>query len=518
MGRKSRNKKSPSENIIELLRRIKERGYLEDFEAELNQRKGTNGYKSIYKLLNDFIEQDRSLEEIPSDLEWGKQLGKTEIQFTTIRKDFYNRVLDFSLRFINKPEKWYVEALSILKEVDVLWALELFDQAEMRFVKIYKVYPNDDAFQRKYEYNYVMSKVFYYGYYFFTHKSYIGMEEDHKEFFQQEQFQVIKELESVASRMDISQKIYAKPEKWDINQAVFNFHNLLAMLAKQKGQYAAAKTALNEQEDMYKELAVNFLIQGIRGKRHFNFFTDLEPQNVDEIETAFYFYIKMEELRLSFMDGDKHETQTILNELYQKLNETFEKSRGNLAAIILFLRLELEQSELALSLSPKDLDSKVREFEGSFFATKKEIESLPVRMEINRMRFDFFTSPEIPNYEKAIVDIKALDGWLKGTPVIKLDLFVLKLLICFESHRYEDIKEIIRTIKYAAKDTGRDNTFLNKFLIRFSNINYADSRGFNKAMNEILTEIEPLRNTRYHLDNFIAFWLRQFGSRKKIVV
>jgi len=515
MAKTSANKNTRSQNILELINKLQEHGWLEKFGAELNERKGGEVFKSMFKLFKGLSDREIPLGEIPDDDELCKLLGRKEEQFDTNRRDFYNRIIDFARTAIDTDEKWYLEALDILKEVDVLFALGARAQAEMRFIKIYKIFPTDESFRNKREYNYVLSKMFYYGMTFFAAHSDLNMAAAHKEFFQKDQFHLIKELETIANNLDIRKPLHGEQEKWKINRAVFGYLNVLATLAKQKKEFAQARTILNKQEEMYADMKRNYVFRHEGGKRAFNWYPDNEPQNADEIVTAFYYYIKMEEFRLSILDGDPFQAQNILQELYGKLNETFDKSRNNLAAIILFLRIELEQSQYALSLTRKELKDKALEFTDSFLATKNEIDLLPVRLELNRMTFELITSPERMVFEKVKADIKELEGQLRGkAPEIKLHLSVLKLLACFESQQYEGMTEAIKSVKFALNESKRKSKFINQFLLKIAKVNYANHVGFAKEFTKILEEIEPDRDDKDHLDNLVAFWLRQFGSRR----
>lgn len=515
MAKKSANKNTRSQNILELINKLQEHGLLEKFEAELNERKGGLVFKSMFNLFKELSFKEIPLDEIPDDAELCKRVGKKEETFDTTRRDFYNRIIDFASNAISTEAAWYLEAIKVLKEVDVLFALGARAQAEMRFIKIYKIYPVDEDFNYKPEYNYVLSKIFYYGMTFFAWHSDLNMEATHKEFFQKDKFQLIKELEMIANRLDIRKSLYGQQEKWKINHAVFGYLNVLATLAKQRKEFAQAKSILNKQEEMYADMAQDFHFRHEGGKRVFNFYGDNEPQNADEFVTAFYYYIKMEEFRLAILDGDPFQAQNILQELYRKLNETFDKSRNTLAAIILFLRIELEQSQYALSLTRKQLKDKALEFTSSFLATKSEIDLLPTRLELNKMTFDLITSPERMVFEKVKADIKELESRLRGNaPEIKLHLSILKLLACFESQQYEGMKEAIKSVKFAMNDSKRKSKFLNQFLLKIAKVNYANYVGLAKEFTKLLEEIETDRDDKNHLDNLVAFWLRQFGSKK----
>jgi len=382
MPKTSRNKKSKSENILELLYRLKERNLLDDFERDLGKRKGGEVFKGTFKAFKDFLVKELPIEKVPSDQALAKQLKQTESQFNTTRRDFYRRILKFiSLAVITK-EKWYEEMLEILSDVDALWGLKLYDQAEMRFIDIYKIYPADKNLQHRTEYNYGLSKLAYYGITFFAWESYLGLEDVHKEFFKKEQFQLIRQIEMTARSLDAGKVGYGNSDEWPSHQAVFRFHNLLGAISKQKKELGDAREHLRKQEESYNHLAAAFHFQEQHGKRIFRFFSDNEPKEATEIETAFYFYLRLEAFRLSVIDGDQFQAQQILQELYVKVNESYEKSRNNWAAMVIFLKSELEKATYAVPFTAQIIEEKAKSFSSSFLASKKEINSLLLRLEI----------------------------------------------------------------------------------------------------------------------------------------
>lgn len=514
MPKTSRNKKSKSENILELLYRLKERGLLNDFEKDLDKRKGGEIFKNTFKLFKEFVEKELPIEKVPSDTALGNRLKQTEPQFNTTRRDFYKRIINFAGRTVVSKEEWYEQMLIILSEVDALWELKLYDQAEMRLIDIYKIYPTDKNLQHKAEYNYGLSKLAYYGITFFAWKSYLGISDTHKEFFKKEQFQLIQQIEMTARQFDAGKVGYVKTDAWTLHQAMFRFHNLLAALSKQKKEFGDARENLRKEEDNYNRLATAFHFQEQHGRRIFRFFSDSEPQQASEIETAFYFYLKLEAFRLSVLDGDQFQAQHILQELYGKLNESFEKSRNNWAAIVLFLKSELDKATYAVPFTAEIIEEKAKSFSNSFLASKKEINSLLLRLELNFLTFEFFVSPEIPSYEKIEADIKDLEARLKGVVDVRLDLLIIKLLICFESQRYDKIQDTVRSLNVAMDESKRTTKLLKKFVIRFSKLNYSNQTETIGEISKMLTEMEPLRNNENHLDNLIVFWMKQFGSRR----
>lgn len=122
------------------------------------------------------------------------------------------------------------------------------------------------------------------------------------------------------------------------------------------------------------------------------------------------------------------------------------------------------------------------------------------------MTFELITSPERMVFEKVKADIKELESRLRGNaPEIKLHLGILKLLACFECQQYEGIKEAIKTVKFAMKDSRRKSKFLNQFLLKIAKVNYANYIGLAKEFTKLLEEIETDRDDKNHLDNLVAF-------------
>jgi len=513
MPKTSRNKKSKSENILELLYRLKDKEFLLDFEKDLQRRQGGDVFKSVFKLFKGFVEKELPIERIPSDSELAKLLKQNEVQFNTTRRDFYKRILNFTGRVVTKKQDWYEELLVILSEVDALWEIDLRDQAEMRFIDTYKVYPTNENFQNKREYNYGLSKMAYYGMIFFCWKSYLGIEDTHKEFFKKEQFQLIQHIESIARQFDVGKPLYGSNEHWPLNQAMFRFHNLLATISKQKLQFTTAIEHLKTQEKYYNQLAAAYHFREEYGKRIFRFFSDNEPKEAAEIETAFYFYLKLEAFRLSVLDGDVFQAQDILHELYKKLNETYDKTRNNWAALIFFLKSELDQATYAVPFSAKTIEERAKLFSASFLASKNEIKSLLLRTEVNNLTFEFISSPEIPLFETYDSDIRDLENRLKGVTEVRIDLLLLKLLICFEGQRYDKIQETVRSLNVAMAESEKTTKFMKQFVIRFSKLKFQNLHGINQVISEMFQAIEPLRNKESYLDNLIVFWMKQFTIR-----
>jgi hypothetical protein len=516
MTKIAKNGSPISDNIYELLSKLYEKGLSEAFERDLDRYSKNKGYKATYKLFMRYVE---SGEPLPSDAALAEGLAPHVKNFADKKQDFYNRILDYVGRELIPKKDWFADALKVLNQVDGLWDLGLKDHAEARFMSIYKLYNTEVDYESKYWHSYVLSKISCYARYFATVQSFIDKKKEHQKQANREEFSLIADLERAASLLDVNQPKYADPPKWKKDSAEFRLFEVLFSLAKQKSNYDEAGQFLRQMENYLAEQNGHTLLRDYHGgQRIFNFGGDADPQSTEEIELAFSYYLKMERYHLCILDGDTSEAERVLVELYSVLNKTSEKSRSSFAGLLLYLKLDLQQSQYALALSGKKPDLQVLDFDAHFLATQAEVSNLEVRMEVNRLIFQFLTTPERPDLKEFEKHIKLLDKKLKGVHEIKLELELLKLLMCIENYMIDKADSFIRSVSSSANKSGRDSEFLMVFLHRVRKTDFTNRHTREKNIVDLIDDLEPKRNIKSHIDNLVMFWLGQFVHRSRNTV
>ena len=443
MTKIARNKQSLSANILQLMYKLNDHGLLTSFQHDMGRYERNEGNKAMFKLFNKLIKANTPIEEIPSDAYMANEL-KVVTNFNDKKQDFYLRLVTFIGREMDKKDDVYKRILVMLKEVDGLWNLGLLNHAEVRLLDIYKIYPKEMTYDTKSGFRYGEFKMFSYALHFKQMKNTLGKTKNHEDFLNRSEFQLIRDIEYAASCLNLNNGKRPMVTDWESATAEFRFLEVLGTIAKQRKQFKEAREYLQKMQSIHFNLLKHTYLNIISNGNRFPNNNDNQPKPSQEIQFAFQYYLKMEEFHLLIANGNSDEAKRVLEDVHSMIRNLTENSNHYLVGLLLYLKLELQQSHYALALSERTMGTVEDEFENNFLATQQDLKNLPVRLEANQLIFQFLSSTQRPNPENFANAIKELSGKLKEKDNIKLDISLLKLFINIESYRSNEKADIIR--------------------------------------------------------------------------
>jgi hypothetical protein len=244
-----------------------------------------------------------------------------------------------------------------------------------------------------------------------------------------------------------------------------------------------------------------------------NSFMAVDNQEVPyELNYAINFYLKAEEFFLHLQNGDEWSANTALNRLYADMNKAVKKSRTPMVGLIYYLQTNLEKMRYSYIKNFNDFEKLVDDLSENVLFTKKEIESLPVRMELNQLIYDYVTGAGEIEYDIIAANIESIEKRTKGIESINYELELLKLFARIDNPTPGmDIDQRVDAINYAAKGLKKGKgKFMELFLSEVQDIQHTHRQKQRDGMAGLHRELSKIAELRNPLHNLILFWMGQF--------
>jgi len=510
-----KNGNTLSRNILDLMIKLGKKHLLTALREDLNKSaRGKGAFKKMFEVFYDLVLEKRPVERV-DDEEIMNAVGELTDSFDDLKQDFYLRIIDFVTRTVEiKEDDWYKKCLKILKDVDALWQLGFSEHAELRFLQIHQVFKKDiDGQDRKREHNYVLSKIYYYAQLFHFYGAHSKQDQAHKEFIGREDMQLIDDLEKWPVFYHSDRRTDPNTKQWNLEQASMRFYFVLFTMSKQRKDSQEALTFLREVMGNYNSKMFRLSYNRSEGSKMLNSFLTLDNKEVPtELNYAINFYLKAEEFFLHLNHNDEWSANVALNQLYADMNKALKYSRTPMVGLIYYLQTHLEKMRYSFIRNFKEFEKLADDLSENVLFTKKEIESLPARMELNQLVYDYVTGSGEVDYDTLVADTDAIEKRTRGIASINYELELLKLFARIDNSKPGmDIDQRVDAINYEAKRLNKKHDkFMDHFLSEVQDIEHTNRQKQRAGMAELHKELSKISEARNPLHNLILFWMGQF--------
>jgi hypothetical protein len=332
----------------------------------------------------------------------------------------------------------------------------------------------------------------------------------HEAFLEREDIQLIEDLQRWPVWYNSSRRNDANTKQWDLTQASIRFYLVLYSLAKQKKESQESLIFLREVMRNYKTRLAVLSYNKSQGSKMLDSFAAVDSQELPvELHYAINFYLKAEEFYINLLHHDDYGANAALNELYSDMNKALKYSRMPMVGLIYYLQTNLEKMRYALIRNAKDFKNLSDDLSGSVLFTKKEIESLPVRLELNQLIYNYVTSVET-DYDKIAGEIEGIEKRTRGIESINYELEILKLFVWIDNS-IGNVEQRVMAINYEAKRLKKGNDkFMSLFLSEIQDIDHDHRKNQREEMGNLHKKLAKIAELPNPLHNLILFWMSQF--------